>query len=214
MHLKGPYEVLEKVGELDYKIKIKDKVKMFHRNMLKSYVEREDGVVVSDTESNSGDRRGRCAMISIVDEEIMKSEDGQELLVPPTGEDHETYGHMHINSELTKEQAREITTVLSKYLQVLTDVPGCTNVLEYQIKVTSNDPIKMKSYPVPYAMIDQVDSEIENKMLKLEVIEESNSPYSSPFVIVKNKDGTNRFCIDVRALHRVTLFYAKPMPNI
>ena len=100
-------------------------------------------------------------MISIVDEEIMKSEDGQELLVPPTDEDHETYGHMHISSELTKEQAREITIVLSECLQVLTDVPGCTNVLEYQTKVTSNDPIKVKSYPVPYAMIYQVDSEIE-----------------------------------------------------
>ena len=49
MHLKGPYEVLEQVGELDDKIKIKDKVKMFHINMLKSYVEREDGVVFSDT---------------------------------------------------------------------------------------------------------------------------------------------------------------------
>ena len=116
MHLKGSYEVLERVGELDYKIKIKDEVKMFHIKMLKSYVEREDEVVVSDTESNSGDRRGRCAMISIVDEEIMKSEDGQELLVPPIGEDHETYGHIHISSELTKEQAREITTMLSKYL--------------------------------------------------------------------------------------------------
>ena len=122
MHFNGPYKVLEKVGELDYKIKIKDKVKMFHRNMLKSYVEREDGVVVSDTESNSGDRRGRCSMISIVDKEILNSEDGQELLVPPTDEDHETYGHMHISSVLTKEQARQITTVLSKYLQVLTDV--------------------------------------------------------------------------------------------
>ena len=161
MQWKGPYEVLEKVGELDYKIKIKGKVKVFHINMLKLYVEREDGVVVSDKESNSGDRRGRCAMILIVDEEIMKSENGQELVVPPTGEDHETYEQMHISSELTKEQAREITTVLSKYLQVLTDVPGCTNVLEYKIKVTSNDPIKMKSYPVQYAMIDQVDSEIE-----------------------------------------------------
>jgi hypothetical protein len=32
-------------------------VNMFHINMLKSFVEREDGVVVSDTESNSGDRR-------------------------------------------------------------------------------------------------------------------------------------------------------------
>jgi hypothetical protein len=47
MHWKGLYEVLEKVGELDYKIKIKGKVKMFHINMLKSYVEREDGVVVN-----------------------------------------------------------------------------------------------------------------------------------------------------------------------
>jgi hypothetical protein len=215
MHWKGPYEVLEKVGELDYKITINSKVKMFHINMLKSYVEREDEVVVSDKESNSRDRRGRCAMISIVDEEIMKSEDGQELVVhvPTTGEDHETYEQVHISSELTKEQAREITIVLSNYPQVLTDVPGCTNVLEYEIKVTSNDPIKLKSYPVPYAMIDQVDSETE-KMLKLVVIEESNSSYSSSFVIVKKNDGTNRFCIDLWALNRVTVFDAEPMPNI
>ena len=72
----------------------------------------------------------------------------------------------------------------------------------------------MKSYPVPYAMIYQVDSEIENKMLKLGIIEESNSSYSSPFVIVKKKDGTNRFWIDFRALNRVTLVDAEPMPSI
>ena len=47
---------------------------------------------------------------------------------------------------------------------MLTDVPGCTNVLEYEIKVTSNDPIKLKSYPVPYAMIDHVNSENENNV--------------------------------------------------
>jgi hypothetical protein len=213
MQWKCPYEVLEKVGEFDYKIKIKGKVEVFHINMLKLYVEREDGVVVSDKESNNGDRRGRCAIISIVDEEIKKGEDGQEFVVPPTGEDHEAYEQVHISSELSKEQAREITTVLSKYPQVLTDVPCCTNVLEYEIKVTSNDPIKLKSYPVPYAMIDQVDSEIE-KMLKLGVIKESNSPYSSPFVIDKTKYGTNRFCIDFRALNRVAVFDAEPMLNI
>ena len=92
----------------------------------------------------------------------------------------------------------------------MTDVPGCTNVLEYEIKVTNNDPIKLKSYPVPYDMIDQVDSEIE-QMLKFGVIEESNSPYSSPFVIVQKKGGTNRFCIDFRALNRVAVFDAEPM---
>ena len=110
MQWKGPYEVLEQVGEFDYKITIKGKVEVFHINMLKLYVEREDGVVVSEKESNSGDRRGRCAMISIVDEEIKNSEDGQEFVVPPTGEDHETYEQVHISSELYKEQAREITT--------------------------------------------------------------------------------------------------------
>ena len=63
-------------------------------------------MVVSDKESNRGDRIGRCAMISVVDEEIMKSEDGQELVVPPTGEDHETYEQVHISRELTKEQLK------------------------------------------------------------------------------------------------------------
>ena len=138
-------------------------MKVFYINMLNLYVEREHAVVVSDNESNSGDRRRRCAMIPIVDEEIMKSEDGKELIVPPTGEDHVTYEQLHIGNELTKEQAREITTVLSKYPQVLTDVLGCTNVLEYEIKVTSNDPNKLKSYPVLCAMRDHVDSEIEKK---------------------------------------------------
>ena len=46
--------MLEKVGDLDYKIKIKDEVKMFHIKMLKSYVEREDEVVVSDTNRTVG----------------------------------------------------------------------------------------------------------------------------------------------------------------
>jgi hypothetical protein len=51
-------------------------------------------------------------------------------------------------------------------------------------------------------------------MLKSVVIEESNSLFSSPFVIVKKKEGTNRFCIDFRALNRVTIFDAEPMPSI
>ena len=45
---------------------------------------------------DSRDRIGRCAMISVVDKEIMKSEDAQDIVAPPTGEDHETYEQVHI----------------------------------------------------------------------------------------------------------------------
>ena len=50
-------------------------------------------------------------------------------------------------------------------------------------------------------------------MLDAGVIEPSNSPYNSPIVIVKKKDGTNRFCIDYRRLNAVTKFDNEPMGN-
>ena len=35
-------------------------------------------------------------------------------------------------------------------------------------------------------------------MLKVGFKEESTSPYASPIVLVRKKDGSNRFCIDFR----------------
>ena len=50
-------------------------------------------------------------------------------------------------------------------------------------------------------------------MLDMNVIEKSTSPYTSPIVIVRKKDGSNRFCIDFRKLNKITLFDCEPMPR-
>ena len=42
MSWKGPYEVVEKLSVLDYRIKMGKKVKTFHINMLRQYIKRED----------------------------------------------------------------------------------------------------------------------------------------------------------------------------
>ena len=95
---------------------------------------------------------------------------------------------------------------------MLRDAPEQTSITECDIKLTSDDPVRSKAYPIPHAMRESLNKEVE-KMLEANVIEKSNSPYSSPVVLVKKPDGSNRFCVDYRKLNRITVFDAEPMPS-
>jgi hypothetical protein len=69
----------------------------------------------------------------------------------------------------------------------------------------------------PYRSSPQQKTEIEKQiadMLKKGVIQHSNSPFASPVLLVKKKDGTWRFCVDYRHLNAITVKNKHPLPIV
>ena len=50
------------------------------------------------------------------------------------------------------------------------------------------------------------------KMKEQGIVEDCSSAWAFPLVIVKKKDGSNRICVDYRALNQVTVKDGHPLP--
>ncbi|KAK3090501.1 hypothetical protein FSP39_012342 [Pinctada imbricata] len=90
---------------------------------------------------------------------------------------------------------------------------GQTSLAEHRIDTGNSHPIKQPPRRIPLAKMHEVDKEIKD-MLEKGVIEDSDSPWSSPVVLVKKKDNTLRFCIDYRKLNEITIKDSHPIPRI
>ena len=203
---KGPYEIVEQVNKVNYRINIRGKLKTIHANMIKKYIERMSlteavgAFAVVDTE------KIEAISESVIQDDILPLEVSIES-------ETETWQQVHVSDKVTRQQNNEVERVLEEFKDVLTDRPGTTNLIKHNIKVNTTDPIRFKGYQVPFNTEDLVKEEIE-KMLKMEIIEPSSAPYSSPIVMVIKPGKTPRFCVDFRQLNKLTVFDAEPLPNI
>ena len=103
--------------------------------------------------------------------------------------------------------------MLKEFQDVFSDSPGSTHLVKHKLSLTTDEPVRSKPYPLPYAVREALKDEID-LMLQLGVIEKCNSSYSSNVVMVKKKDSSNRVCVDFRKLNRITVFDVESMPSV
>ena len=120
------------------------------------------------------------------------------------------------SDSLTDEQKQSLTDLLIQYGDIFVGPDGKvgrTDIVKHTIDTGDNHPFKLPMRRQPLAQKPIIENELE-KVLEQGVIEPSESPWSSPILLVKKKDGSIRFCIDFRKLNSLTRKDAYPLPRI
>ena len=203
MQWKGPYDINSCKGSNNYSVMINGRSRTYHANLLKKYYEREESKETV---------MGNTAIIEVSEDDVEATIKEEELLDVSYKGTKENHDDVIVNNDLTEDQKEGVKQLILEYKHVFTNVPGTVNCGEHKIMLTSDEPVKKKCYTVPYAMRQELKKEIQD-MKEMGIIRESDSPYASPIVVVKKKDGSNRICADYRALNNITVFDPEPIMN-
>lgn len=117
---------------------------------------------------------------------------------------------------LSAEEQSKVRSLLFKYSSVFSTHDGdlgCTNLINHEIPLLDDVPVRQRYRRIPPSEYEVVKEHI-NQLLEAQVIQESSSPYASPIVLVKKKDGSLRMCVDYRLLNNKTRKDAFPLPRI
>lgn len=116
----------------------------------------------------------------------------------------------------TEQMPETIVRVLEEYSTVFqepTQLPP-ERGFEHSIRLIEGaGAVAVRPYPYPQAHMTIIEQMVK-QMLDSGVIRPSKSPYASPILLVKKKDGAWRFCIDYRGLNKITIPDKFPIPVI
>ena len=217
----GPYKVVKKISDTNYLVKTPDRRKetqVCHINMLKAYHEKPKPELVTlnnrlglESPTHSKDCVGQVAEKEEDTESEVRLENDQQPIKLQNSQILNDLGTKL--SHLPLVQRKELAEVITQYREVFPDVPSKTNLIEHDVDVGDSAPIKQHPYRVSPMKKELLDKEVQY-MLENDIIEESQSNWSSPCILVPKHDGGFRFCTDFRKVNDKTKSDSFPIPRI
>ena len=122
------------------------------------------------------------------------------------------FGGVELHSE-TKEQLLCLLREHNKAFSLEEGERGETDLIEFQIDTGDTTPLRQRARRMPFAVRKEVARQL-HAMQETGVVQPSSSPWASPVVLVRKKDGSHRFCVDYRQLNSATRLDSYPLPRI
>ena len=123
---------------------------------------------------------------------------------------------------LNPEERKSLIEACSNFADIFY-LPGdklnSTGAAQHSISIEpGTEPINTRPYRLPEAQKEEVKRQVQ-KLLQEGIIEESNSPWNSPILVVPKKTGASgqqkfRLVVDYRKLNAKTVGNAYPLPDI
>jgi hypothetical protein len=114
---------------------------------------------------------------------------------------------------LTDDERSELDSLLELNADLFALTGPATPHAEHQIDTGNHAPIAGPPYRVSPAKQRLLRSEVDY-LLSEDIIEECESPWASPEVLVPKPDGSQRLCIDYRKLNAITQPDVCPLPRV
>lgn len=115
-------------------------------------------------------------------------------------------------NHVDQQQQLKFDEFLGRWVDKFTDSPGRTNVVKHKIYLQpGTGPIKQRYYPMSPQKLKIIHQHVDD-LIEKDHIEASNSPWSSPALLVAKKNNEHRMVVDYRKLNKVSIPCAFPLP--
>ena len=168
---------------------------------------------IKTVSSENDGHRGEMYKISATDEENLSEQMSIQEQITKILQLYPWMTEIKIG-EIADDQKLQIYKVLVNFEDTFSQHSmdlGCTHLMQHHIETTSDEPIVRRSYRLSQVKSEALETQVQ-ELVKIGVLEKSESAWNAPVVMVQKKNGDWRLCIDYRQLNTRIESKVFPLP--